>query len=212
MFDSVSVYLPGILLTYSAFLILLLSPGPNIMAVMGTSMSVDRKSGISLGLGIAGGTLFWSCLTVLGVASFITAYAWSLLLLKIFGGMYLIWLAFRSFQLAYSIQNIGVEHAAASSSLKYFILGFTINVSNPKAAFGWVAIVSLGMKPDAPTWVSIALILGTVTTSVICHVLCAVLFSTQPLISMYKRANRWIHGLVGAFFLFAGIKVLTSKT
>jgi len=75
MLDSVAEFLPGVLLTYSAFLLLLLSPGPNIMAVIGTSISISRSSGVALGLGIAGGTLFWSCLTVLGVTSFITAYA-----------------------------------------------------------------------------------------------------------------------------------------
>jgi len=212
MYDSAVEFLPGVLFIYGAFVLLLLSPGPNTMAVMGTSMSVNRKSGIAMGLGIAAGTLFWSCLTVLGVTNFITAYAWSLAALKVFGGVYLIWLAYKSMRLACIQQRTDRQYQVCGNARKFFVLGFSLNVSNPKAAFGWIAIISLGMKPDAPTWVSVALILATVTTSIFFHVLYAVAFSSRPAISIYKRVGRWIHGLFGFFFLYAGVKVLTSKS
>jgi amino acid exporter len=40
MMTELAIYLPGILLSYSAFLLAIASPGPNVMAVMGTSMAV----------------------------------------------------------------------------------------------------------------------------------------------------------------------------
>ena len=43
--EQVSTYLPGILLAYSAFLLGIISPGPNILAVMGTSLSAGRREG-----------------------------------------------------------------------------------------------------------------------------------------------------------------------
>ena len=46
-------YLTGILLAYGAFGLGILSPGPNILAVIGTSMSTDRKSGMALAFGIS---------------------------------------------------------------------------------------------------------------------------------------------------------------
>jgi hypothetical protein len=57
--ESISTHLPGILLSYGAFLIAIASPGPNVLAVIGTSMSVNRSSGIALALGVATGTLTW---------------------------------------------------------------------------------------------------------------------------------------------------------
>lgn len=39
-----TLYLPGILLAYAAFLLAIASPGPNILAVIGTSMGVGRVS------------------------------------------------------------------------------------------------------------------------------------------------------------------------
>ena len=49
-------YLPGIFLAYTAFLLAIASPGPNILAVIGTSMGMGRQSGISLALGVASGS------------------------------------------------------------------------------------------------------------------------------------------------------------
>ena len=41
-------YLPGILLSMSAITLALMSPGPNVLAVMGTSMSIGRSIGSRL--------------------------------------------------------------------------------------------------------------------------------------------------------------------
>lgn len=57
--EIVSPYLPGILLSYGAFLIASASPGPNVLAVIGTSMAVNRPSGMALAMGVATGTLTW---------------------------------------------------------------------------------------------------------------------------------------------------------
>jgi hypothetical protein len=84
--DQLSTYLPGILLAYSAFLLGILSPGPNVLAVMGTSMSVGRTSGLALAFGVAFGSLTWATLTVLGLSALLAAYASALTAIKIAGG------------------------------------------------------------------------------------------------------------------------------
>ena len=71
--DQLSAYLPGIVLAYSAFLLAIMSPGPNILAVMGTSMTVNRASGIALALGVAGGSFCWALLTAIGLTAVIAA-------------------------------------------------------------------------------------------------------------------------------------------
>lgn len=191
---------------------LLMSPGPNVLAVMGTSMRVSRSASIALGMGVAGGTLFWSCLTVFGVTNIVTTYAWSMGFLKVFGGLYLLLLAYKSIKLACNSQVHELEHLADRSLIKYFARGFILNISNPKAAFGWIALVSLGISPNSPIWVSIILIVSTVVTSIIFHVLYAVLFSTKPLINLYRKVGRWIHGIFGALFLYAGLRILSTRT
>jgi hypothetical protein len=70
-----SPYLSGILLSHAAAVLGLMSPGPNILAVIGTSMGVNRKAGISLALGVSAGALLWGLLTGAGLTALLTAYA-----------------------------------------------------------------------------------------------------------------------------------------
>ena len=49
-------YIPGVLMSLSAVTLALMSPGPNILAVIGTSMGVGRKQGMALALGVGCGT------------------------------------------------------------------------------------------------------------------------------------------------------------
>lgn len=97
--------LPGILLAYSVFLIGVSSPGPRVLAVIGTSMSLGRKSGIALALGVATGSLTWAMLTALGLSTLLTTYASAITIIKIFGGIYLLWLAYKAFRSAASVRD-----------------------------------------------------------------------------------------------------------
>ena len=89
------LYAPGIFLAYAAFLLAIASPGPNILAVIGTSMSVNRRSGMALAMGVAYGSFTWALLTVFGLSAILETYAWALFLIKGFGGIYLIGLAYK---------------------------------------------------------------------------------------------------------------------
>src|ERR1044072_2031417 len=96
--SDVSTYLPGILMSYSAFLLAIASPGPNVLAVIGTSMAVGRRSGIALALGVAAGSFLWALLTAAGLSALLSTYASALVVIKIFGGLYLLWLAYKAFR------------------------------------------------------------------------------------------------------------------
>jgi amino acid exporter len=83
--DTISTYLPGILLAYSAFLLSIMSPGSNILAIMGTSMSVGRSQGLTLGLGVAAGSFCWAMLTATGLSALLASYAIALTVIKVVG-------------------------------------------------------------------------------------------------------------------------------
>ncbi len=208
------LYLPGILLAYSAFLLAIASPGPNILAVMGTSMSVGRLSGIALALGVAAGSFTWAVLTVIGLSAILSTYALALTAIKIFGGLYLLWLAFKSFRSAVSRQDVEARELAGGRRTPkgYMIRGYIIQMTNPKAALAWIAIIALGLQQGAPWWVGAFIVLGTFVLSILIHVLYAVAFSTTFMVRLYGRARRVIQTTLGTFFAFAGVKLLTSRT
>lgn len=212
--SELSLYLPGILLAYSAFLLAIASPGPNILAVIGTSMGVDRRSGVALALGVASGSFTWALLTVFGLSAILAAYASALFLIKIFGGAYLLWLACKSFKSAASAHDIEAAELAGGkrSPIGYFKRGYLIQMTNPKAALAWIAIISLGLQDGAPLWVGAVIVLGTFALSIAIHILYALAFSTPAMVRLYGKSRRAIQGVLGTFFAFAGLKLLTSRS
>lgn len=212
--QDISLYLPGILIAYSAFLLAIASPGPNILAVIGTSMSVGRSSGTALAMGVATGSFTWALLTVFGLSAVLATYASALLGIKIFGGLYLLWLAYKSFKSAASRHDIEAKELAGGrrTPLGYFKRGYIIQMTNPKAALAWIAIISLGLKQGAPLWVGAVIVVGTFLLSVVIHILYAVAFSTPVMVSIYGRARRGIQGVLGTFFALAGLRLLTSRS
>ena len=211
--DQLATYLPGILLAYSVFLVSIMSPGPNILAIMGTSMGVGRSSGLALAMGVATGSMIWATLTALGLTAIIASYAILLTAIKIVGGLFLLWLAYKAFKSAASAHDIDatVSNDEGRGLMGYFFKGLTVQMTNPKAALAWIAIVSLGMQAGAPSWVAIVIVVGTTVLSVICHVLYALVFSTPPMVRVYAKGRRWVQGTLGVLFTFAGLKLLTSR-
>lgn len=209
-----SLYLPGIVLAYSAFLLAIASPGPNILAVIGTSMSVNRSSGMALAMGVATGSFTWAVLTVFGLSAILATYASALLAIKIFGGLYLLWLAYKSFKSATSRHDIEAKKLVGGrrTPFGYFKRGYIIQMTNPKAALSWVAIISLGLQAGAPLWVGTTIVIGTFVMSIAIHVMYAVAFSTPAMVRLYGKSRRAIQGVLGTFFAFAGLRLLTSRS
>jgi len=76
----------------------------------------------------------------------------------------------------------------------------------------WIAIISLGLKEGAPLWVAASIVVGTFIMSVVLHGLYAVAFSTPIMVSLYSKSRRTIQGVLGTFFAFAGLKLLTHRS
>ena len=211
--DTISIYLPGIALAYSAFLLSIMSPGPNVLAVMGTSMSVGRPAGLALGLGVAAGSFCWAMLTATGLSALLASYAIALTIIKLAGGLYLLWLAYKAARSAAARHDIEARTLAnaPTNPIGFLLRGFTIQMTNPKAALAWIAIISLGLQPDAPLWVAVVIVAGTTLLSILIHAVYALLFSSSGMIRVYGKARRVIQGTLAAFFAFAGIKLLASR-
>jgi len=211
--DNVSTYLPGIALAYSAFFLAIASPGPNVLAVIGTSMAAGRAPGTALALGVAAGSFSWAVLTIAGLSALLATYGSALTAIKIFGGSYLLFLAYKALKSAASVQTLEAKEFEGRSrnALDYAMAGYVVCMTNPKAVLAWTAIISLGLKPDAPIWVGVAIVAGTSILSAVIHILYAVAFSTRSVAQVYFRARRVIQAILGIFFAVAGIRLLIAQ-
>ncbi|MGO1117943.1 LysE family translocator [Rhodovibrionaceae bacterium A322] len=208
-----SPYLTGILLAYGAFMLGMFSPGPNVMAVIGTSMAQGRQAGKALALGVACGSFFWGLVTLFGLTAVITLYAQVMVAIKIAGAFYLLWLAFKAFRASLVPGDKPISSLSEpGGALACYRRGLIIQMTNPKAAFVWIAIMSLAMDGNAPLWVGGSVVIGTAVISLLGHLAYAVAFSTAPMVAVYRRTRRWVEAGLGAFFCFASYKLLTAKS
>src|SRR5215471_9521099 len=131
---ELSLYLPGILLAYSACLLGLASPGPNVLAVLGTAMGEGRRAGVALALGIAGGSVLWALMTAAGLSALLASYAAALTAIKIAGGLYLLWLAYKAFRSAATTQDLVARRIANTPPTvgALYLRGLAIQMTNPK--------------------------------------------------------------------------------
>lgn len=206
-------YLPGLMLAFGAYIAGFISPGPNILTVIGTSMSFGRESGKALALGVASGSFLWGLITWFGLTTILTLYASVLTAIKLFGAAYLLWLAYRAFRSAATAQESEIRQLRlANGPGAYYRRGLLVQMTNPKAALWWVAVMALGVDAQAPLWVGATIVIGATLISVIGHLIYAVAFSTTPMVTAYRRARRWIDGGLGVFFCYASFKLLSFRS
>ncbi|MGN7958059.1 LysE family translocator [Agrobacterium radiobacter] len=190
-----------IALVYGTYIVATASPGPSNMAIMGTAMRDGRLPALALTAGVITGSLFWAILAATGMSAALAAYAQALFVIKIFGGVYLLYLAFRAGRSALKPVSDFVSVDTGRATPRYRALyrqGLLMHIGNPKAIMAWIAIMSLGFREDAPAGMLPAIIGG-----------CAILgFSTASMIALYTRLRRWIESVLSVVFAAAGLKLL----
>jgi len=203
-------HISGIMIAFGAFFLAVLSPGPNMLAVIGTSMGSGRRAGLIVALGVSFGSLWWGVLSVVGLTSLITKYAVVTFYIKIGGGVYLLWLAWRSLNSAFSRsppEPVTIENAR--TGFAYFRYGLLIQMTNPKAAITWVAILAMAVEPDAPLWVETTIVTGVGLFSVAAYIAYAMLFSSPLVATAYTGFRRWVELSLCIFFCIASYRLIT---
>ena len=204
-----------LLIVYAAYVIATASPGPSNMAIMNAAMGRGRLPALALAAGVMTGSMFWAMLAATGISAVLATYANALFGIKIAGGIYLIYLAWKSARSALTATSRQPETATANASPAYAMFyrrGVLLHLGNPKAVLGWIAIMSLGLRPGAPSYMLYAIVGGCAGLGVLVFGGYALIFSTAPMVRAYRKARRWIEGTLAAFFGFAGVHLLISKS
>ena len=205
-----------LLVVFTAYVIAAGSPGPSNLRIMGVAMNHGRKAGLALAAGVISGSLIWGISAATGVSAALARYAEALIFLKIFGGIYLLYLAVRAARSAMTFDSATPSMPAltdtAPSSAILYRHGLIMHFVNPKAVLAWIALVTLGLGPDA-SWRHVSTILaGCTVLSITIFGGYALVFSTAPMVRVYGRARRSIEGVLAAFFGFAGLRMLFQGT
>ncbi|MBR3050342.1 MAG: LysE family translocator [Selenomonadaceae bacterium] len=126
----------------TASILLTLAPGPDILYLLTKSLADGAKSGITLAGGLVSGIVFHTTLVMVGVAALIKSSATAMLLLKIFGAAYLLFLAFGALKSARAGKKISLTRADKKfSAAALYKRGVLMNVLNPKVLLFFLAFL-----------------------------------------------------------------------
>ena len=204
-------YLPGFLAAYAILLVGAASPGPSVAMLIGLVMSQGRAPALVASLGIAVGSVTINLLTMLGVGLILSQAAWAMSLLRLVGAAYLLFLAWGAFRKALNPPALQPLAGERHSNAKYFTTGYLLQVTNPKAIAFWLAIAAVGAVDGAGAGIVAVFVLGAFVISFTCHAAWALALSAQPLRRGYAAGRRWIESALGAFFVFAAVKMAIAR-
>lgn len=147
----------------TASILLTLAPGPDILYLLTKSLSDGAKAGIILACGLVSGIVFHTTLVMVGVAAFIKSSTMAMLLLKIFGAAYLLFLAFGAFKSARAKKSFSLSREGRKfSSTALYKRGVLMNVLNPKVLLFFLAFLPQFVNLSSPGASLMILFLGVV--------------------------------------------------
>jgi threonine/homoserine/homoserine lactone efflux protein len=130
-----------------ASLVLIVTPGQDMVLVMSRSIAQGAAAGVATAAGVSVGLVGHTVLVTLGLGAILRASEWLFIALKLACAAYLIYLGIAL------LRTRGVAlavHAASQHSVaRLFIDGALSNISNPKIAIFYFAFLPQFVLPDA---------------------------------------------------------------
>ena len=130
-----------------ASLVLIVTPGQDMVLVMSRSIAQGAAAGVATAAGVSVGLVGHTVLVTLGLGAILRASEWLFIALKLAGAAYLIYLGIAL------LRTRGVAlavHAASQRSVaRLFIDGALSNISNPKIAIFYFAFLPQFVLPGA---------------------------------------------------------------
>jgi amino acid exporter len=200
--------LHAITLTIGLFVLTFFNPGANLFVVVQTSLASGSRAGMLTGLGVALGDAIYSGLGLFGMATLITQCEGIFSFIKVVGGLYLLWFAYKSMNKQTAPYSPALQQPLSAPWYAFFRRGLITDLSNPQTVLFFISIFSVTLSAETPTWAKMSAWLGIVLSSVIWRVFLSQAFSLPAVrrsyASMQRVASRVIGVVIGAF----GIKLI----
>lgn len=206
-------YLPGFGAAYAIQAVAVASPGPGVALLLGIAMTQGRGRALMAATGIAFGTATLALATTQGLGLLMERVAWLSTLIRMAGVCYLLWLAIKAFGRAATPPAVRIDRdVEAPNPWRAFVLGYLIQITNPKAIVFWLAIATVGATSGAPVPVVATFVAGAFLLSLAGHAAYAVLLSSSPFRLAYNHARRWIEAAIGSFLTYVAFRLATERS
>ena len=196
---------PVFLLASAAVII---APGPDILYVIAKGISQGRATAIIAASGFVSGLSIHTAFAATGLSALLVASAVGFTIVKIAGGVYLIYLGVRAWL---SRGLVSVPAATTDySHPRIFAQAFLMNVLNPKVAIFFLAFLPQFIRRDSGRLPSQFVVLG-LTFAALAWIIFSIMgvFSSAvgDCINTRPKFARFLDRLVGSLFIALGARL-----
>ena len=225
----------GFLLITSVHLLAAASPGPDFVLVSQQTLTKGRRIGLWTSFGITLGLGVHVIYSVLGLAAVVAHSQPLLTAIKYLGGAYLIYLGWQGIRSQpKNIASIDTQHQSAISEtlakpqqpfknntennqLNQSVIplirrGFLCNVFNPKAPIYFVAIFTLVLSPDIPTWQLAVYGVWMMVLQMAWFSTVVMLLSIPAVNRRFQKSAHWVDRVLGGAMMALGLNLILRKS
>jgi threonine/homoserine/homoserine lactone efflux protein len=197
----------------AAAMLITVSPGPDNLMVLGVGISRGRRQGMTFGLGCALGCLSHTLLATLGVSALIAASPVAFLVLKICGGLYLVWLGVQVLRSRGRVRIAG-SGAALESLPRLFAKGLFANSVNPKVVLFFLSFLPqfvIANRGDVGWQTAQLGLVFTAQAAVLFGLLGYFSGAVGKWLNRNENAGRWLDRVAGTIFVALGLRLIVSR-
>ncbi|KVE26445.1 threonine transporter RhtB [Burkholderia singularis] len=194
-------------------LLIILTPGQDMVLVMSRTLSGGTRSGIVTAAGVSTGLLVHTTLATLGVGALLQASEWLFTVLKLAGALYLLYLGITLLRSSGEL-SLASSREAPASTLRIFVQGALSNVSNPKIVLFYLAFLPQFVPADAAHPMLSLFILGATFAGLTFLVKGPVALFAGLLSALIRRNPRILtrmHRTSGIVLLALGVKLALER-
>jgi threonine/homoserine/homoserine lactone efflux protein len=185
-----------------------MSPGPSFVLVARTSVARSRSDGLAMAAAMGVGGMLFAVLALAGVHVVLSTVPVLYAVLKVLGGLYLVYLAWMLWR--HAGDPIDLEKTGTSSR-RSFWLGLATQMSNPKTAVVYASVFVSLLPPEFPLWATLVLPCIIFCIEAGWYSIVALALSAPGPAAAYLRWKRWIDHAAGGVLGLLGIKLIFTR-
>jgi threonine/homoserine/homoserine lactone efflux protein len=192
-----------------ALLIGAMSPGPSFVVVARNAIGLSRLDGMATAIGMGIGGACFSAIALVGLYSLLASIGWLYGTLKIAGGLYLLYLAFKIWRGATDALVVDAGNDQGNRNFrKSCWIGLGTQLSNPKTAVVYGSIFASLLPQNPPLWCYLSIPPLVFIVEAGWYSVVALCFSSRRPRDAYLKAKAWIDRIASLAIAALGLRLI----
>nr|WP_321270214.1 LysE family translocator [uncultured Tolumonas sp.] len=189
-----------------------ISPGPSFIYVARNAISLSRQHGFATALGMGSGACTFAMVALLGLQAVFTAVPFAFWLLKIVGGVYLVYLASKILRSARQpLQPLDPDRTTNMTLGRAYLFGLLTQLSNPKTAIVFAGVFSALLPQEIPVYFCAIIPFAAFCVDAGWYFIVAFVLSAEAPRQTYLRFKSIFDSTAGCVMGLLGLKLILSS-